>query len=793
MFNLMLAGLILFSGSALFGSYSDRTFYSERFKENRTFRVWFGDDFDSSGVTRYSVIYYCHGCGGSHTGDSYGSYEDDGSYLPPICSSGCAYPLSKPFNADFQDFTNKNRVLIVMIDGRTPSGGGCGGVWYPGLALSNEYRFGLHFREIIRVVDSLYPTMADPQHRAVSGLSMGGHSALWIAAQNPHYIRSLSSFCHSPIRFGTGAAAYMTPVDIMQLWRNFRGVSTRTTANKGDYIYAPSRELAVSLEGGALENEYHLTSFFRHWAFHIDSQFAFHARTFTEPRDTPACFSMVNLYPDFDAWGYSVASGKTDTGWIYLKDVSKSGFACLTRRVLPYGAPSGNFPIRVTTPGLYLPQGAYTLTKYDYRDGSFTDSSVSADSSGRITVALNGGSGAEFGISGVGLPAPLVLLTDPFCEDLCVPAGRDTAIFGTVANLGPVDIVSATMIVSSATSTVGVKYGSRRLLRIPAHTVKRVDTIAVLRGETETDPTETQVVGFPQENGYGFVRIQFAGNPVDGDKEHLLRVQVMPEVQAVDSYDVKIMDGRGELLTTLHGSTGNYSYNVVTSDYIEEGTGNGDGKIDTGEVFSIWIRLRSGWAPGDAETWHPVIPLNAGNPPGVRFVTQKEYLWSRTRALVSALVKLTAPLSDSLPVDLLLRTELMQSFSGGQKGRDASVYRYLKLRLPLHNAISVENGMNGLQSDFVSIRPNPFTSSTSVRFRLSGPSKDAPVLTVTDIQGRTVLTDNGVRLRVNHEANAGRFDWNGRNSANQRVAAGLYIVTIRNASKAISRRLLLLP
>ncbi|MBL8026973.1 MAG: hypothetical protein JNL74_11215, partial [Fibrobacteres bacterium] len=419
--------VFLFSVAAEAG-YKDRGHFSQTFQRTRYFRVFTGTGFDSTGVKRYPVIYYCHGCMGTFQGDQYTSYSSSGGYNPPYCSTACVAPYTKPFNADFQEFANKHEVIVVTVDGNIPGASGCM-VWVPYYVSSgwtgNEYRFGLYLRELFHVVDSIYPTKSEPQYRAISGLSMGGAASLWIAAQNQHLFRSMSTFCHSPSYVQIGGPNFTTIVDVTQLWRNFRGLSTRVTSNEGDYIYGMSWQLSHNLDGASVSHEYHRTTFDRHWAYHVDSQFVFHMNTFGETRNAPLCFSAANIYPSYDAWGWDITSAKADSGWIYLKDATRTGFGLVTRKWLPFGAAMPPFAISVKTAPLYNPNAAYTLTSYDYRSAAFAHSSVTSDATGRITVSTPGGMGAEYGIGGNGLAPAMALLTDTVMENIYIVSGRD--------------------------------------------------------------------------------------------------------------------------------------------------------------------------------------------------------------------------------------------------------------------------------------------------------------------------------------------------------------------------------
>ncbi len=144
----------------------------------------------------------------------------------------------------------------------------------------------------------------------------------------------------------------------------------------------------------------------------VDSQFIFHTKTFGTVKDNPACFSYINLYPNFDVWDYSVISQKNAAGWIYLKDVNRSGFGVLTREWLPYGYPCPEFGITVKTARRYALGRPYRLVSYSYRTNIFSAADIMSDAEGRITITGNGGMGEEFGISGLDI-------FEPVCSDPC--------------------------------------------------------------------------------------------------------------------------------------------------------------------------------------------------------------------------------------------------------------------------------------------------------------------------------------------------------------------------------------
>ena len=173
--------------------------------------------------------------------------------------------------------------------------------------------------------------------------------AIWVAATNPHLISSASEFCHAPNYYDVGKPEYLTTMDVKQLWRNLRGVPFRHTTTNRDYIRYFTEELYHLYSGAGFENEYYLADYCKHHAARIDLQFEFHTKYFAKPKQDVKCFSFINLYPNFDVWGYNISSSKKGDGWIYLRDVTKNGFGIYTRKWLPWGTGLSHFNISIST------------------------------------------------------------------------------------------------------------------------------------------------------------------------------------------------------------------------------------------------------------------------------------------------------------------------------------------------------------------------------------------------------------------------------------------------------------
>ncbi|MEP3837822.1 MAG: alpha/beta hydrolase family protein [Algibacter sp.] len=102
----------------------------------------------------YAVVYLLHGAGGSHK-----------AWL------GKAPQIKK--------YADTYNVIIICPDGDKTS-------WYFDSPVDESMRYETYIsKELITEIDSKYNTAADKDNRAISGYSMGGHGALYLAFKHP--------------------------------------------------------------------------------------------------------------------------------------------------------------------------------------------------------------------------------------------------------------------------------------------------------------------------------------------------------------------------------------------------------------------------------------------------------------------------------------------------------------------------------------------------------------------------------------------------------------------------------
>lgn len=110
--------------------------------------------YDTDTSRRFSSLYMLHG----YSGDYRGFFD----YMP-----------------DLQALADENDMIFVCPDGTYNS-------WYLDSPFGKECLYETFIsKELIAEIDILYRTIDDKNQRAITGLSMGGHGALYNALRNP--------------------------------------------------------------------------------------------------------------------------------------------------------------------------------------------------------------------------------------------------------------------------------------------------------------------------------------------------------------------------------------------------------------------------------------------------------------------------------------------------------------------------------------------------------------------------------------------------------------------------------
>ena len=112
--------------------------------------------------TRYPVVYLLHGYGGN--------YANCITRVPQL-----------------KDHVDTYQVIIVCPDGGFSS-------WYIDSKVDSNFRYETHIAiEVVNYVDENYRTIADREHRAIMGNSMGGHGALSLGLKHGNVFGAAAS------------------------------------------------------------------------------------------------------------------------------------------------------------------------------------------------------------------------------------------------------------------------------------------------------------------------------------------------------------------------------------------------------------------------------------------------------------------------------------------------------------------------------------------------------------------------------------------------------------------------
>ena len=201
------------------GSVLEATIHSNVLGLDLPYRIYLPPGYGFS-QQRYPVLYLLHGVGGNYSewteGDRLGSIAD------ALVSEGRVCPM-----------------LIVMPDG-------------DGSFFMNWANGGLRWadyvtNDLVPFIDSRYRTLADKEHRAIGGMSMGGHAALQLAFNHPDLFSIVGG--HSPSLF---LANEEVPVFFGD-WNYYAGYDPIRLAATGGNLRSLQIWLDVSEEDSHLE------------------------------------------------------------------------------------------------------------------------------------------------------------------------------------------------------------------------------------------------------------------------------------------------------------------------------------------------------------------------------------------------------------------------------------------------------------------------------------------------------------------------------------------------------------
>ena len=141
---------------------------------------------------------------------------------------------------ELKDIVDREQIIIVCPDGQNS--------WYWDSPVKPEMKFETFISdELINFVDSNYPTIKDRKGRAITGLSMGGHGAMWISLRHKDKFGAASSMSGGvdirPFPNNWGMANLLGPeCDNQEIWEQHSAINQIDRLKNG--------ELAIMIDCG---------------------------------------------------------------------------------------------------------------------------------------------------------------------------------------------------------------------------------------------------------------------------------------------------------------------------------------------------------------------------------------------------------------------------------------------------------------------------------------------------------------------------------------------------------------
>lgn len=353
----------------------DSWHYSNVFAEARNYRIFLPSGYFSNPKKKYPVIYFLHGWSQRYFGssDHYADFDKGDENKGDNIAS----------------YVSSHDVIVVKSDGYNRRVDEEYYVRPYNIGPVETFRqFPIYFPELINYIDSHYHTIANREHRAISGLSMGGFMTFWIAGKHPDLFSAAGSFCGSP-EFEVGPKNFPVEYRHIDMYKNYAGMDVRLHYGDSDFIRSYHQDM--NRVWGQLMDNYESKIYHAgHSTCGLGEMFESFLKTFAHPPSRPVQWNHFDVYPEFSVWDYKVSSDRIAPGFTMLENVDKNGFRCTVREFVPGGELMPFVNLSITTAALYEKNQLYVINDIDINNLKTIQKILRSDSSGRLKISING-------------------------------------------------------------------------------------------------------------------------------------------------------------------------------------------------------------------------------------------------------------------------------------------------------------------------------------------------------------------------------------------------------------------
>ena len=528
----------------------DSRHYSNVFGEMRNYRIFLPPGYFNDKQKKYPVIYFLHGWSQRYFGDGGQKYEE--------------FDKNGDNNGDnIANFVSTHEVIVVKSDGYNRSPGEKYYLRPYNIDPVETFRqFPIYYPELIDFIDKNYRTIADREHRAISGLSMGGFMTFWIGGKYPQLFSGAGNFCGSA-EFIVGPRDFPVEYRHIDMYKNYAGMNLRLNYGNKDFIRSYHEDMNRIWPNVMDNYEYKIYNA-EHSTCGLGEMFEFLYKTFKNPPAKPMSWGHVDVYPEFLVWGYHVSSDRSVPGFTILENVDKRGFKCSVREFLPDGEILPFVKLTVTTPAVYAKNQEYVIQDIDTKSLRTSTKTIRSDNSGRLVIALNG-SVHEIGINKKSDKANLCIATVQVENMSWATLGKDVSLSIKILNKGLSSTGEKVRAKLSATrKSATVIQSQSQFGRIGINELKSCQAPFIFH--VSTDSIEIEKFKLTIEDDGSNEWTEFFEIPLKRD---------LPEIK-----DFEIADGRR--FTVVKGG--------VDSETVLLGQGNGDGIANPGESIVLLVK-----------------------------------------------------------------------------------------------------------------------------------------------------------------------------------------------------------